>query len=263
MLTKKAELKPIRLYKKNLCPLTADKDSQLTTLPSIFSEKSRNKINTSALPHVQNFQAKALSALTPDQSFQRWWASLNQASPRKNRLLHIEIGCGQGLHPIRWAQSHSQAGLVALERTKIKYAKFLSRLQSHPITSVFPVHQDATHWLPHNILPQSVDRFYFLYPNPYPKESQANKRWHRSPFFEFVLECLKQEGFIEMSSNLPWYIEEAKLYCQEHWDLKLISEQRLFLNDGYKPQTHFEKKYLIRGEPCTHLLFQKKSWLTA
>lgn len=228
MLNEKAHLKPIRSYKKHL------------------SQPDRT--------HEFHDWYDSLKARFEQQDFP---LSKRPFLSSQDIPLHIEIGCGQGLHPVRWVVRHPQAGLVALERTKIKFSKFISRLESHKITTVWPVNEDASHWLPAYIAPRTVDCFYFLYPNPYPKESQANKRWHRNPFFEYVLDCLKKDGFVEMASNLPWYIKEAKLYCQEHWGLKLVSEKKLSLSDNYKPQTHFEKKYLLRGEPCTHLIFQK------
>ena len=290
MLNEKAALKPIRPYKKYLSPSTPDKDfrQNFSTLdctkqtlskmrPSASAEDKLLKMiplsNSNSNEHEheheheheqeqeqeQEHELQEKKSLESNQSysFQTWWNSQKALYPSMDYPLHIEIGCGQGLHPVRWAQSHPNAGLVAIERTRGKFSKLISRLESHGITSVLPVNQDASHWLPHNLGLNSVDRFYFFYPNPYPKESQANKRWHRNPFFEYILECLKVSGSIEMASNLPWYIEEAKLYCQQHWGLKLVSEQRLSLCNEYKPQTHFEKKYLLKGEPCTHLIFQK------
>jgi len=257
MLTPKAIMKPIRPYKKSFPTFHPDTDSRQRN--PLRSSQYANSTDTSSTLH---FQYPVLMGAPPpflhDQHFKTWWASLQTNFPNRSLPLHIEIGCGQGLHPIRWAQSHSQAGLVALERTQVKYSKLLSRLHSHQFPNIYPVNSDGTYWLPNNIACQSVERYYLLYPNPYPKGSQANKRWHRSPFFEWILQSLKLGGHIEMASNLPWYIEEAKLYCREHWNLKLVSEKNLSLTHDYKPQSHFEKKYLFRGEPCTHLIFQKK-----
>jgi tRNA (guanine-N7-)-methyltransferase len=171
--------------------------------------------------------------------------------------LSVEIGCGQGLHPIRWAQAHPKQAMVAIERTQTKFHKALGRWNKHSLPNLFLVHQEAQSWIPVHLGPSSVDTFYLLYPNPYPKESQANKRWQRNPFMAKLLETLKPSGRIELASNLPWFVDEAKLYMQNYWNLQLEQEERVDQVQGFEPRTHFEKKYIERQEPCTHLTFRK------
>lgn len=185
-----------------------------------------------------------------DSHFKKWLGSFDHRPA-------VEIGCGAGLHPIRRALRHPEIPLLAFERTKLKFRSFQSRIESHKPKNLFALNRDATCWLPHNMGPRSVSEYFFLYPNPYPKESQANKRWHRSPFFHFVLETLAPGGHIHFASNETFYIEECKSYSLNLWKLELISEFSPRLDMEYRPVSHFEKKYLQRGETCTHLTFKK------
>lgn len=175
------------------------------------------------------------------------------------KTLAIEIGCGAGLHPIAYAKKHPDHHLIALERTKEKFSAFMGRHQSHGLGNLTPINEDAETWLPKNVPPRSVQKYFLLYPNPYPKESQANKRWHRNPFFHFLLETLAPGGTIEMATNELFYFKEAKMYLSDFW--KLPFEAREFQEvswlDDPRPRTHFEKKYLARGETCYNLIVRK------
>lgn len=160
------------------------------------------------------------------------------------------------MHPMQFAEAHPDAGLVAIERTKNKSELFLNALQAKHLPNLFPVNADALYWLPGNIKPASVDQFFILYPNPYPKERQANKRWHRNPLMHFIMQCLQPTGILEVASNEDWYLEESKSCMLRNWDMAVVEERALSLDD-HKPRTHFEKKYLERGIKCRNLVFQR------
>ena len=118
-----------------------------------------------------------LYSTKPDESYLTW-------KKRNWSHLAIEIGCGAGLHPILWAQQNKNKGIIAIERTQTKFTSFKQRLKNHELPNIKAINQDALHWLPVNVSANQVDEYFFLYPNPYPKEKQAHKRWHRNPLFE-------------------------------------------------------------------------------
>jgi tRNA G46 methylase TrmB len=175
---------------------------------------------------------------------------LSQAIAR-GRPIDLEIGCGVGWHPIRYARENPNRTLVAIERTAEKFAKFRERLANHPeLTNLIAVHADAVAWVTHFAPGAVFDRVFLLYPNPNPKNPAA--RWIRMPFFGRLLESLKPEGEIEIRTNLPDYADEVREYGPKCWPVVLNGERRL---DPEKIRladaaTHFERKYLARGEPC-------------
>lgn len=176
---------------------------------------------------------------------------INPAHP-----LDVEIGCGVGFHPLQYARKNPDRQLVAIERTKEKFEKFLGRIEHHPkLPNLIPIHGDAIAWIVHGIPAESVDKYFILYPNPYPKESQRNLRFHEMPFFTFLLTTLKPRGKIILATNMEFYAREAKDRMQKHWGLKLLEDRVVAPTES--PRTHFEKKYLSRGEICWSLIFEK------
>lgn len=175
---------------------------------------------------------------------------------KKGAPLDIEIGCGVGFHPIRYAKENPGRTLIAFERTSEKFEKFEGRLEHHKeIKNVIAVHGDAIPWIAHCIEKEFVDRYFILYPNPYPKEKQKNLRFHEMPFFSCLVETMKNGGELTLATNEKFYYEAAKEKIVKDWGLKIV-EDRL-IEKSEKPRTHFEKKYLLRGDQCWNLVFRK------
>lgn len=168
--------------------------------------------------------------------------------------LDIEIGCGVGLHPIQYHGQYPERTLVAIEHTREKFEKFERRFINHGSPkNLMPIHANGISWVSQQLPHDSVDRFYFLYPNPNPKPGDLNKRWYAMPFMHKVMEILKPGGEIILATNEKFYRDEAMEYFLEEWGLKLKEEKEL--TKGFAHRTHFEKKYLERGETCYNLIF--------
>ena len=170
--------------------------------------------------------------------------------PPKVATLDLEIGCGVGWHPVTYAKQNHERTLIAIEHTREKFQKFSARAEKHALTNLIPVHADAVRYVTHAISPQSIDRVFILYPNP--EEQASNKRWLRMPFFSELLSKVKVGGTVQLATNIAHYAEEAKQYATGVWGLACIAE-----SNPKTPRTHFEKKYLERGETCFDLIFQK------
>ncbi len=174
--------------------------------------------------------------------------------PQNFNFLDIEIGCGVGFHPLFYARQNSDRLLVAIEKTSEKFEKFQRRFENHKSPeNLVPIHANAVAWITHYVKPQSVDRYFILYPNPYPKDPQ--KRFFAMPFMKYLIETLKEGGQITLATNeKDLYVEAIELGTQ-HWKLKLIEDRVISASE--MPRTHFEKKYLERGELCYNLVFEK------
>lgn len=170
--------------------------------------------------------------------------------PRLNydRPIDIEIGCGVGLHPILYCQSNKDRQLIAIEHTKTKFDKFQRRVNSHQLENLWPVHANAISYISKHFKENSVDRFIFMYPNPNPKRSAANKRWYNMPFMEHLIGCLKPQGQLLMATNEYWYIKEAYEALSHYLVMGPI--EKITKSKTHKPRTHFEKKYLLSGQTC-------------
>lgn len=172
--------------------------------------------------------------------------------------LDIEIGCGVGLHPIQYAQNNPDRYLVAIEHTTEKFKKFERRFFSHNSPkNLLPLHENGISWVTHALSKNSVDRFIFMYPNPNPKPSQQNKRFHAMPFMERVIDCLKHGGTIQFATNELFYATECREFMTEVWGLEEVEYRIIDAKSDFVGRTHFERKYLERGQKAYNLIYKK------
>lgn len=180
-------------------------------------------------------------------------ASAGQASVSHNsRPLIVEIGAGKGMHACLYAKNNPEHDLIAIERTQNKFTAFNNLVQSVSnevvnLDNILAVHADAIPYCVHALPVQSVDVFYLLYPNPEPKN--PNQQWLNMPFFEFLLSRLKPKGKVILASNIEEYIDNAYQQAVDTWCLATQREEVPIESK----RTHFEIKYLARGETCWEL----------
>ncbi|WP_326518958.1 DUF938 domain-containing protein [Acinetobacter sp. CAAS 2-6] len=163
----------------------------------------------------------------------------------------LEIGAGKGKHALQFTAQHPQQHLVAIERTREKFEAMQKQHQQEGQKNLQPVHADALPWVVHALYPQQVEQCFILYPNPEPHNPA--QRWLNMPFFEFLLSRLQPKGQITLASNIPDYIAEAEQQLQQVWQLPYIKE----VIPATSARTHFEIKYLERGELCQQLVISK------
>jgi hypothetical protein len=68
-----------------------------------------------------------------------------------------------------------------------------------------------------------------------------------------LLSRLQPGGQITLASNIPEYIEEAQQQLIDVWKLPFVKEKIA----ASSARTHFEVKYLERGELCQQLIITK------
>ena len=90
----------------------------------------------------------------------------------------------------------------------------------------------------------ALDRHYLLYPNPWPKPGQLQRRWHAHPV---VPDVLRLGGRLEMRTNWSVYADEFAFALSRLRDR--VVEPAVF--EVEEPLTPFERKYRDSG----HVLY--------
>ena len=168
----------------------------------------------------------------------------------------VEIGAGKGKHALLFSSQHPEHKLIAIERTREKYVAMQKQHALEGQANLQVIHADAMPWIVHALNPGQVQQFFILYPNPEPHNPA--QRWLNMPFFEFLLSRLQVGGTVTLASNIPEYIEEAQQQLIEVWKLPFVKE----VIPSTSARTHFEIKYLERGELCQQLIITKPECYT-
>lgn len=180
-----------------------------------------------------------------------------QFSPIPTMPICLEIGAGKGKHALQFSQNHPQYTLYAVERTTDKFNAMHKLHQQNQVHNLQPIHADAIAWTVYAVYPKQITQCFILYPNPEPHN--ASQRWLNMPFFEYLLSRMADDGTITLASNIPDYIDEAEQQLKDVW--KLPYQKQIIAQDSAR--THFEIKYLQRGELCQQLVISKpKDYIT-
>ena len=165
--------------------------------------------------------------------------------------LVLEIGAGKGKHALSFALQHPDKHLIAIERTRNKFDAFAKLAAQQKSSNLSAIHADAIAWIVHAIAPNSIERIFILYPNP--EQHNPNQQWLNMPFFEFLLSRLQVNGEVILATNIEAYMDNAEQQANEVWCLP--NARHKVASDSQR--THFEVKYLARGETCWQLNMRK------
>ena len=163
----------------------------------------------------------------------------------------LEIGAGKGKHALRFAIANPNSHIIAIERTRTKFEAFDKLAKAQALPNLTPIHADAIAWTVHAVPPASLQQIYLLYPNP--EAHNPNQQWLNMPFFEFLLSRLQAGGKITLVTNIESYMDNAEQQATILWQLPSMR----YRVHSDSQRTHFEIKYLARGETCWELVMQK------
>lgn len=156
-----------------------------------------------------------------------------------NGALILDAGCGTGLSTAYLALQSPEAKVIGLDRSQAR----LNKHQPVEADNYLLVRADARDfWVLCREVGLRVERLYLLYPNPYPKPTQLQRRWHGNPAMADIMAI---SNSVEVRSNWKTYCEEFALACAQYgWRSELTR-----VADSSSVSL-FEKKYLESGQAC-------------
>lgn len=161
--------------------------------------------------------------------------------------LILDSCCGVGESTARLALANPEAKVIGLDKSEARVAKHMHyqqqaanyRVQRADVIDFWRLLNQQSIRVTHHCL---------FYPNPYPKSSQVQKRWHGSAAFA---DLMALTGNVEVRSNWLIYLLEfaqAAAHYGVKGDLQQVPEGEDF--------TPFERKYRASGQICWQLSCQ-------
>ena len=156
--------------------------------------------------------------------------------------LIIDAGCGVGLSTRRLAQQFSGAFVIGIDQSAHRLQRH-TRWEGIEPSNFITVRADLVDFWQRMALARIQPvRHYLLYPNPWPKKAQLQRRWHGHPIFPTLL---RLGGHLECRSNWKTYIDEMALALMQLTALEVLTEQLPV--DPAGALTPFEQKYAASG----------------
>ena len=176
------------------------------------------------------------------------FAELDKTVRADGRPIILDSGCGVGESSWQLALQYPDHLIIAIDKS----AQRLDKSKNHALASdaVIFLRADLIHFW--QLLEQRqwpVEKHYLLYPNPWPKPSHLQRRWHGHPIFPSLLKTSPE--FI-LRTNWQIYAQEFALAVE------YLRAER-FLVQPLKtamPITPFERKYQASGHELFELMIR-------
>jgi tRNA (guanine-N7-)-methyltransferase len=131
------------------------------------------------------------------------------------RAVWLEIGFGGGEHFAAQAAAHPDIGCIGCEVFESGIASALSHIAARDLRNVRIFPDDARDLLA-ALAPESLDRVFLLFPDPWPKRRHAARRFVNRGNLDRLAILMRDDAELRIASDDPTYIEWALRHATEH-----------------------------------------------
>ena len=172
--------------------------------------------------------------------------------------MHLEIGFGGGEHLAAQAAAYPHDGFIGCEVFLNGVASLVSQVAESGLRNIRVRDEDARPLLDH-MAPDSIDRIYVLFPDPWPKFRHRDRRMIQTESLDRFAAMLKPGGELRIASDqmfyIAWSLERTLAHPAFTWIAERPSDWRMPPVDWC--QTRYEQKAIAKGDFPAYLRFRR------
>ena len=176
------------------------------------------------------------------------------------RAVWLEIGFGGGEHLAHQAASHPEIGFLGCEVFESGIASALSHIAERDLDNV-RLHPEDARLLLAALEPQSLDRMFLLFPDPWPKRRHAQRRFVNRGNLDRIAALIQPGGELRIASDDPTYVEWTLRHVPVHPAFQWLAEGPGDWLDRPADaiETRYEKKAREAGRVPHFFRFRRRS----
>jgi len=132
----------------------------------------------------------------------------------RNAPLHVDLGCGDGSFLCTLAQSVQDKNFLGIERLLNRVRT--SARKAAKLDNVRLLRMESSYAVRYLLPAESVERFYLLFPDPWPKRRHHRRRIVTSDFLGSIHAALQKDGSIYIATDDVDYFEIIKAVAESH-----------------------------------------------
>ncbi len=167
--------------------------------------------------------------------------------------LEVDLGCGDGSFLVALAEQDLTTNFLGVECLPGRVRSACRKIGAGGLTNAKIVREDIQHAVRQFFVPGSVDVFYLLFPDPWPKRRHFNRRTVNEGFLRAVARALQPGGELRIATDHADYFVAMKDPLQQVEGLELLEHSL----GG--PVTTFERHYRSHGVEIHRLALRKVS----
>jgi tRNA (guanine-N7-)-methyltransferase len=169
--------------------------------------------------------------------------------------LHVDLGCGDGSFLFALAQRTPEKNFLGIERLVGRVESACRKAAK--IDNMRVMRVETSYAVRYLLPPESVETFYLLFPDPWPKRRHHRRRVVTNDFLHAVSDALIENGVLLIATDQLDYFEQMMKIARANLSLAMVD-----LADVNLPRTRFETKFRAQGAPIHRLELRKISPVT-
>src|SRR5438477_11456693 len=152
--------------------------------------------------------------------------------------LHVDLGCGDGSFLCEMAQQFPKRNFLGIDRLIKRVEKV--RRKAEKIENVRVLRADTLFAVRYLLPKNSVETFYLLFPDPWPKRRHQFRRIFTRDFLQAIAAALEKHGVLRVATDQLDCFQQIERLSRAHLQFQLMLWSP---DDVVLPVTKFERKF--------------------
>ena len=166
--------------------------------------------------------------------------------------LHVDLGCGDGSFLCELASRRPDKDFLGIDRLVGRVAKGCRKAAA--LENVRILNVESSYAVGYLLPEKSVETFYLLFPDPWPKRRHQRRRIVTKGFLDSIHRALTDDGIFRIATDQLDYFQQIRVLAENHSGFAIVD-----VEDADLPLTKFERRFTALGAPIYRLALQKIS----
>ncbi len=171
----------------------------------------------------------------------------------RNAPLHVDLGCGDGSFICALAERMPERSFLGIERL-LGRIRSAARKAAAMVGNVRVLRMENSYAVRYLLPAGSVETFYLLFPDPWPKRRHWRRRIVTGEFLRAISQALAENGRFLIATDHLDYFQEIERIARANPDFTMASPRA-----GDLPLTKFEQQFRAEGAMIHWLELRKVS----
>lgn len=161
----------------------------------------------------------------------------------------LEIGSGHGGAAVAFCLAHPEADLVTVEVHVPGVARMLALANEAGVRNLWVHPGDALPFIDERIAPASLDAVHLFFPDPWPKNKHAKRRFVQQHTLTLIASRLVPGGVLRVATDIVGYAAHTREQLAHHGRWDVVEGER----PPWRPDSGFEAKGVRAGRTVTEI----------